>query len=143
MEVQEASLVVFFWLDDNQYSVVNMSCIHGEIKLNEVTMVDWKETRKGRKPDKVTPYKARIERVGMEVCIISFKCTVPCRGNIPRPAGRGSRVAGDPRVESKTDMHILINQPAGARVRTSLVYNVVTICFTGFGYPKQIKTFTN
>ena len=24
--------------------------------------------------------------------------TVPCRGNIPRPAGRGSRVAGDTRV---------------------------------------------
>ena len=69
--------------------------------------------------------------------------TVPCRGNIPRPAGRGSRVAGDPRVESKTDMHILINQPAGARVRTSSVYNVVTVCFTGFGYPKHIKTFTN
>ena len=67
--------------------------------------------------------------------------TVLCRGNIPRPVGRGSRVAGDPRVESKTDMHILINQPAGARVRASLVYNVVTICFTGFGYPKHIKTF--
>ena len=69
--------------------------------------------------------------------------TVPCRGNIPRPAGRGSQVAGDPRVESKTDMHILINQPAGAQVRTSSVYNVVTIFFTGFAYPKHIKTFTN
>ena len=75
--------------------------------------------------------------------LLAVFCTVPCRGNIPRPAGRGSRVAGDPRVESKTDMHILINQPAGARVRTSSVYNVVTICFTGFGYPKHIKTFTN
>ena len=69
--------------------------------------------------------------------------TVPCRGNIPRPAGRGSRVAGDSRVESEADVHILINQPAGARVCTSSVYNVVTICFTGFAYPKHIKTFTN
>ena len=44
----------------------------------------------------------------------------------PQVEGRRWRVT--PRVESKTDMHIFINQPAGARVRTSSVYNVVTIC---------------
>ena len=35
----------------------------------------------------------------------------------------------DPSVESKTDMHILINQPMGAWVHTSSVYNAKTYYF--------------
>ena len=54
-----------FWTEENQYSVESTSKIHGDVVVGQVAMVDWEESRKGRKAGKTTAlYPAKIVKTG-------------------------------------------------------------------------------
>lgn len=56
---------VVFWTEDQQYSVVLSSKIHGDVVENRKTMVDRDEGRKGSKSAiKTTAYPAKIIKIG-------------------------------------------------------------------------------
>ena len=57
--------VVVFWTEDQQYSVVSSSKVHGDVVEDRETMVDWDEERKGAKSAiKSTAYPAKIIKIG-------------------------------------------------------------------------------
>ena len=55
---------VVFWTQENQYSVVCTSKIHGVVAEGTESTVDWEEGKKGKKPAKIIAYPAKIIKIG-------------------------------------------------------------------------------
>ena len=55
---------IVFWTEDQQYSVLCSSKIHGEVEEGNLTVADWEEGKKGKKTAKTIPYPAKIIKTG-------------------------------------------------------------------------------
>ena len=68
--------VVVFWTEDQQYSVVSSSKVHGDVVEEKETLVDWDERRKGAKAINSTAYPAKIIKIGGRCTCCSFSVII-------------------------------------------------------------------